>query len=73
MISSERINKIRVKSDTTIVFTEVLELHPKEMELIKAIRHKWRFGEITILARNGLPYRLRRVQEFLDLEEPGVV
>lgn len=46
----------------------IIELHPKEIQLIKAIRNNWRFGEVTILVRDGLPYRLKRVQEFLDLD-----
>jgi hypothetical protein len=46
----------------------IIELHPKEIQLIKAIRNNWRFGEVTILVRKGLPYRLRRVQEFIDLD-----
>ena len=51
--------------DTTVI--EIVELHPQEIELLKAIRHKWKFGEMTILARNGLPFRIVRVQEFIDL------
>jgi hypothetical protein len=59
-----------MKSDvlfTDTVISEIIELHPFEMELLKALRHKWRFGEVTILMRNGLPFRLVRVQEFIDL------
>ena len=52
-------------NDTAII--EILELHPNEIQLLKAIRHKWRFGEITILVRDGLPFRMVRVQEFVDL------
>lgn len=52
------------KSDTTVI----IELHPNEIQLIKALRNNWRFGEITILVREGIPYRLKRVQEFIDLE-----
>lgn len=53
-----------MNNDTTI---EILSLHHKEVELIKAIRERWRFGEITIIARDGLPFRLKRVMEFDDL------
>lgn len=59
--------KSEPKSDTTIF--EVLELRPEEMNLIKSIRNSWRFGEITILVREGVPYRIRRVTEFLDLQD----
>ena len=54
-------------SDTTKV--EVISLHQKEMDLIKALRHSWRFGRVTILMRDGLPYRLERVTEFIDLAD----
>lgn len=53
--------------DSTVI--ELLELHPQEIELLKAMRTKWQFGEITIMTRNGLPFRMRRVTEFIDL--PG--
>jgi hypothetical protein len=53
-----------IRNDTDII----IELHPKEIQLIKALRNNWRFGEVTILVRDGLPYRLKRVQEFIDLD-----
>ena len=46
----------------------IIELHPKEIELIRALRNNWRFGEVTIIVRDGLPYRLKRIQEFIDLD-----
>ena len=46
----------------------IIELHPQEMQLIKALRNNWRFGEVTILVREGIPYRLKRVEEFIDLD-----
>jgi len=52
------------ESDTTI---ELIELHQKELELIKNLRTNFRFGEITIIMRDGLPFRLRRITEFADL------
>lgn len=42
-------------------------LYPQEMELLKALRTKFRFGEVTIIMRDGVPQRLRRVTEFEDL------
>lgn len=48
---------------------EILELNPHEMELIKSIRTRWRFGEITVQVRDGVPFRLVRVQEFIDLSK----
>lgn len=55
--------EIRTAQDT------IVELHPYELELLLSIRNKWRFGEITIIARDGLPVRIRRVTEFLDMAE----
>jgi len=52
-------------NDTII---DIINLHPKEVQLLKSIRNNWRFGEITIITRDGLPVRLRRVIEFDDLQ-----
>lgn len=57
MISSEI-----QSSDTTLL--EIIDLHPNEMYLIKSLRNKFRFGEVTIVMRDGLPMRWRRVTEF---------
>ena len=54
-----------MRNDSVI---EIVELTSQELELIKSIRDKWRFGEITILVRDGNPYRMRRVFEFIDLD-----
>ena len=54
------------RNDTTLI--EILELHPYEMELIRSIRHRWRFGEMTIFVRDGLPQRIMRVQEFINMQ-----
>ena len=51
-------------SDTTI---EIIELLPQEVDLIQSIRKNWRFGEVVIMVRDGVPYRLKRVTEFIDL------
>ena len=53
-------------NDTSII--EIIDLSSKEMELLKALRNVWRYGEVVIQMRDGQPYRLRRVVEFLDLE-----
>ena len=54
-------------NDTTQI--EIMHHHPNEIQLIKAIRNQWRFGDITIKVRDGLPFRMVRVQEFIEL--PG--
>lgn len=51
-------------NDTVI---EILELSRNEVELIHSIRKKWRFGEITLIVKDGQPIRLKRVTEFLSL------
>ena len=60
MISSE------IKSsDTTLI--EIVELHPQEISLLKMLRNRFKFGEITIVMKDGLPFRLRRIMEFEEL------
>lgn len=56
-----------VQNDSVI---EILELHSKEVELLKNLRNRFKHGEITIIMRDGLPFRLRRITEFQDLNEP---
>ena len=51
--------------DTSI---EILELHQREIHLIKLIRSRFRFGEVTIKTRDGLPFRVIRIQEVEDLD-----
>ena len=55
---------MQTTNDSTII--EIVHLHPNEIQLIKAIRNNWRFGDITIKVRDGLPFRMIRVQEFID-------
>jgi hypothetical protein len=54
-----------IKNDTEIT---IFELAPQEVELIHNLRKNWRYGEITIVMRDGLPVRLRRIVEFEDLD-----
>ena len=46
---------------------ELIELSANEYQLIKAIRQSVRFGEIIIKVRDGQPYQLVRIQEFVKL------
>ena len=48
---------------------ELLEMSPAEMQLIKVIRNSLRFGDVTVKIRDGQPYRIVRIQEFVDLEQ----
>ena len=36
----------------------IMELHPLEANLIKLIRNRFQWGEITIECRDGLPQRM---------------
>lgn len=38
-------------------------LYPQEIELIWLMRHKWRFGSIEIIVRDGVPVDLVRTVE----------
>ena len=54
----------KTKNDTYI---ELIDLHPFEMELVKRLR-KYRYGEITIVMKDGLPMRFKRITEVEDLQ-----
>lgn len=58
---------IGVGNDTIIDI--LLELSSKEVELINSIRNRWRFGEMTIMVRDGQPFRMVRTTEFIDLDK----
>lgn len=51
--------------DTAI---EIITLHPSEMELLRVLRGTLRFGEVVIKMRDGLPVRLVRTQEYVNLK-----
>ena len=53
------------QNDTEII--ELINLHRQEVELLKALRGRFKFGDVTIRMRDGLPFRLVRTQEFEDL------
>lgn len=44
------------------------ELHALEIELLKRIREKYRYGEITIILHNGLPQKIKEVTRYEDLK-----
>ena len=48
---------------------KIVQLHPKELSLILALRNRFRFGEVVILMRDGVPQRLKRVEIFDNLDE----
>lgn len=48
---------------------DVLPLHDKEIDLILKMRKRFRFGEITIKVRDGLPWSIEKttITEILGL------
>jgi hypothetical protein len=52
------------ENDSTI---EIIELRPQEVQLLKFLRNSLKFGEVVIKVRDGVPVRLVRIQEFIDL------
>jgi hypothetical protein len=64
MENQNRKSKFSDINDTTVI----IELHPFEMQLIRQLRNNFRFGEITIIMRDGIPQRLKRITEFADLD-----
>ena len=58
-------NKFIIANDTTVI----IELHQYEMELIKMLRSKYRFGDVTIKMQDGLPQYLVRVTEIDKLNK----
>ena len=48
-------------------YIELIDLHTYEMELIKRLR-KYKYGEITIIMKDGLPMRFKRITEIEDLQ-----
>ena len=52
-------------NDTSII--EIIDLHPQEIRLIKALRTNYRFGEVVLMVKDGLPFRLEKVIRSIDL------
>lgn len=49
---------------------EVLKsLRPEEVILILALRNKFRYGEVNVLMRDGIPQRVLKVELYVDLKE----
>jgi hypothetical protein len=52
---------IKQSNDTLI---EILELHPNELSMLRDMRTRFKFGEVTIIMRDWLPVRWKRITEF---------
>jgi len=46
---------------------ELGDLHEREKRLIYAIRNKYRYSDMRIITKDGLPFRLKIVERFEDL------
>jgi hypothetical protein len=55
-------------NDSSII--EIIDLHPQEMALLKVLRYHCRFGNVTIKVRDGLPFRVEKAIEPIDLTIP---
>ena len=60
-----------MQNDTVDI--EIINLHPKELALIYRLRSQFQYGEVTILMRDGLPFRLRKVTEFAETDTLGKI
>ena len=54
-----------MQNDSTVI--EIIDLHPHEIQLIKHLRNTFKFGEVTIIMKDGVPFRIKRVMEFQNL------
>jgi hypothetical protein len=45
----------------------VMELHPSEAELIDRIRHRFKYGKIEVLCKDGLPVAIEKTVERFSL------
>jgi len=46
----------------------IIELHPKEIVLLLALRNKFRYGDVIIKMKDGVPMRLAKAYEFDELD-----
>ena len=54
------------QSNDTLI--EILELHKNEVSMLRDMRTRFKFGEVTIIMRDGLPVRWKRITEFGEPE-----
>lgn len=45
-----------------------MEVHPKEKELLDFLREKFRYGEVVVSMRDGLPYRIAKAVEYITID-----
>ena len=47
---------------------QLINLHPKELALILALREKFPFGDVVIVMRDGVPQMIKQALIFDDLD-----
>lgn len=55
------------KTKKEITLNDLGDLNPRELELIYYIRTKFKYGELVIQTRDGLPFRIKQTTEFQSL------
>lgn len=63
MLQVKRKAKLVYIDDTTVM----IELRPEEVSLLHAMRNKFKFGKMEITLRDGIPVRIERAVEGIDL------
>ena len=56
------------KSSNEVCLESLGELSHKEIELLYWIRNRFRWGELIIEVRDGMPYRIKKAIEFQTLD-----
>jgi len=52
-----------MKKEVEITEKDILPLHQNEIDLLWFLRNRYRFGEVTLLMRDGLPQDLIKTVE----------
>ena len=47
---------------------QLINLHPKELALILALREKFPYGDVVIAMKHGIPIRIKQAWIFDDLD-----
>ena len=55
-----------IQTDSSRVI-DIIDLSPQEMQLLKTLRSRFKFGEVTIIMRDGVPQRIKRIVDIVDL------
>lgn len=48
-----------------------MQVHPTEKELLLRLRTRYRFGEVLIEMKDGLPFRMAKTVVYEKLSEPS--